>query len=287
MIIKKRFSKIPAFIVESQLQDELTKDLYLCELTELLLSKNSILEQKTPLENYLLLYCTKGELLLTIASDRVWLRQEQFCIIPKDFQYRFQVGEIEPTALLQCYFNGSKVKMMEQEFTVVRDLAPSVNNRVANRKMIFDELFANLTRGYNNANMHYINFTFGHLLATFVFASRTGDDILSEENPMVQKLIRYMEQNSDKKLTLNDLAQESGYSITYLSTIFRRVTNYSPLSYFAHLKISRSCEMLDQTKLKIKQIAFSLGYTDAYYFSKDFQKKMGISPRAYRQRMKQ
>ncbi|WP_163712451.1 helix-turn-helix domain-containing protein [Mangrovibacterium lignilyticum] len=287
MIIKRRFSKVPDVILSAQRHDELTLDLYLCELTELLMGKQTIHKQLTPLNDYLLIYCTKGHLLLSIASDRVWMQKEQFCIIPKGFQYHFEVGESEPTNVFLCYFNGSKTKILEKEFTAVRDLVPSVNNLVANRKMLFDELFANLSRGYNNANMHYINFTFAHLLATFVFASRTGDDLLTEENPMVQNLISFMEQNIEKKMTLNDFAHESGYSITYLSTIFRRVTNYSPLSYFSHLKISKACEYLDQTSMKIKQIAYKMGYTDAYYFSKDFQKKMGLSPRAYRQRLKQ
>jgi YesN/AraC family two-component response regulator len=133
--------------------------------------------------------------------------------------------------------------------------------------------------------MHYINFTFAHLLATFIFASKTSDDIFIEENPVVQKTIKFMELNIDKKLSLRDIADEVGYSQTYLSTIFKKETNYSPISYFSHLKITKACEFLDQTKQKIKEIAFMLGYSDPYYFSKDFQKKMGISPRNYRKRI--
>ena len=286
MIVKKRFVKLPHVIIEAQKADPLTQDLYLCELSELLFSKKSAWEQNNPLENHLLLYCTKGECTLKIATDEVLLLQNQFCIIPQGFSFILNVGKTEPTIFITCQFNGTKSKILEQEFTVVRDLVPSINNRVANRKMLFDEIFNNLSRGYLNANMHYINFTFSHLLATFVFASKNSDDILVEENPMIQQTIRFMEQNIDKKLSLKDIASEVGYSITYLSTIFRKETNYSPLSYFSHLKITKACEYLDQTKLKIKQVAFMLGYSDPYYFSKDFQKKMGVSPRNYRKRIK-
>ncbi|WP_423128157.1 helix-turn-helix domain-containing protein [Gaoshiqia sp. Z1-71] len=286
MIVKKRFVKLPPFIVEGQTVDPLTKDLYLCELSELLFGKHAVMEETTPLRNHLLLYCIKGGCHLKIASDDVVLAPEQFCIIPNGFTYKLISGPTEPTILFFCQFNGSKSKILEQEFTVVRDLIPSVNNRVANRKMLIDELFINLSRGYLYANMHYVNFTFTHLLATFVFASKTSEDIQVEDNPLIQKTIRFMEQNIDRKLSLQEIADETGFSVTYLSTIFRKETNYSPLSYFSHLKITRSCEYLDQTKLKVKQIAFLLGYSDPYYFSKDFQKKMGISPRAYRQRVK-
>ena len=286
MIIQKRVVKLSPSTIEAQKSDPLTSDLYMCELNELLISRNTLWNTNEKLENHLLIYCTKGDCELTISEDKVAMKHDQFCIIPQGFLFKMKIGNTDPTMFLTCEFNGAKSKILEREFSVVRDLMPSINNRVANRKMLFDELFNNSSRGYLDANMHYINFTFSHLLATFVFASRTSDDILIEENTVVQKTILFMEQNIDKKLTLHEIADEVGYSVTYLSTIFKNETNYSPISYFSHLKISKSCEYLDQSKMKIKEIAFLLGYSDPYYFSKDFQKKMGVSPRNYRKRVR-
>lgn len=67
---------------------------------------------------------------------------------------------------------------MSQEFLVVRNLVPSVNNLVAIREMLFEDIFNNLSKGFNNQNMEYINFCFGHLLATFIYANRTSDDLM-------------------------------------------------------------------------------------------------------------
>jgi transcriptional regulator GlxA family with amidase domain len=108
---------------------------------------------------------------------------------------------------------------------------------------------------------------------------------MEEQNPAITRAIAYMEQNLNKKLVLEELAEEAGYSASYFTTLFRKVTGYSPLSYFAHLKINKACEHLDFTKMKIKEISFLMGYSDPYYFSKDFQKKMGLSPRNYRRRI--
>lgn len=79
--------------------------------------------------------------------------------------------------------------------------------------------------------------------------------------------------------------EAAGYSPSYLTTLLRKKTGYSPSSYFSHLKITKACEYLDFSKVKIKEISFLIGYSDPYYFSKDFQKKMGISPRNYRKRV--
>jgi transcriptional regulator GlxA family with amidase domain len=108
---------------------------------------------------------------------------------------------------------------------------------------------------------------------------------MEEQNPGVSRAIQFMEQNLNKRLTLEEIAGEAGYSPSYLTTIFRKKTGYSPLSYFSHLKISKACEYLDFSKMKIKEIAFLMGYSDPYYFSKDFQKKIGLSPRNYRNRV--
>jgi AraC-like DNA-binding protein len=151
--------------------------------------------------------------------------------------------------------------------------------------MLFDELFNNLIKGFYNANYLYINLCFGHLLATFIYASRTSEDMIEEQNPGISRAIQFMEQNLSKKLSLDEIAEEAGYSPSYLTTLFHKKTGYSPLSYFSHLKITKSCEYLDFSKLKIKEISFLMGYSDPYYFSKDFQKKIGLSPGKYRKRI--
>lgn len=285
MITQKRFFQIPSYILAEQQKNPLTQDLYLCQLAELSISPGTLWIENARLENHLLIYCTKGGGILNIAGDSVPVNANQYCIIPENFEFRMQSIARDSSAFFACKFNGTKSKMMENDFTVVRDLMPSVNNLVANRQMLFDELFNNLNKGFYNANYVYINLTFGHLLATFLYASKTSDDLMEEQNPAITRAIHFMEQNISRKLSLKQIADESGYSQTYLTTLFHRKTGYSPLSYFSHLKISRACEYLDHSRLKIKEISFQLGYSDAYYFSKDFLKRMGMSPKKYRNRL--
>jgi len=285
MIKELKYFRIPAALIEQQKKNPLTRDLYLTEAGEIVVEQGTIWGSSQNLNNYLLVYCAKGNGIVQIYKEQIPVTSEQFFIIPKGevFKY-YSVLNVNSRFLMAC-FDGKKARQLGKEFALVRNLIPSVNNMVANREMLFDEIFNNLSKGFHDENLEYVNFCFGHLLATFVYANKTSDDIADESNPIVRRAINYLGKNLDKKLTLKKLANEVGYSPTYLTTIFKKETNYSPISYFSHLKILKACEFLDYTNMKVKEISFNLGYTDPYYFTKDFKKKMGLSPRQYRNRV--
>lgn len=286
MLVKKRHYKLPPELVDIQKHNMLTSDLYICELAEVIIDGDTI-ENTSGIENHLLFFCSKGKAKLTIANDQVPIGQNQFCILPQGFKFKLEVDKRITSVFFICYFNGNKVAELSKNFSVVRDVIQPVNNMVANRSMLFDEIFNNLGKGFYNFNIEYVCFCFGHLLATFIYAHKTSEDIQDEQNPVISRTLLFLEQNLEKKLSLKTISDEAGLSPTYLSTIFKRSTGYSPLSYFSHLKIMQACEYLDHSRLKIKEIAFKLGYSDPYYFSKDFIKRMGISPKKYRNRFLQ
>jgi AraC-like DNA-binding protein len=63
---------------------------------------------------------------------------------------------------------------------------------------------------------------------------------------------------------------------------YKALTGTTPINHFIQLKIERACHLLDVTNKGIKEIAWAVGYEDAYYFSRIFRKVMGISPSQYR-----
>ncbi|NQU86293.1 MAG: helix-turn-helix transcriptional regulator [Mariniphaga sp.] len=285
MIHEIKYFSLPIPLIEEQKVNPLTKDLWLIEIGEIMVGKGTIWDPGFLDDKNMLIYCTTGQGIIQISNEQIPISDEQFIIIPQKNHIKYYSVIDKNSDLFIACFNGRKTRYFSNEFSVVRNLIPSVNNMVANREMLFDEIFNNLSKGFHDENFEYINFCFGHLLATFIFAHKTSEDLAYETNPVVRHAIDYLSKNLDKKLTLQQISNKVGYSPTYFTTIFRKVTGYSPLSYFSHLKILKACEFLDYTNIKIKEISFKLGYTDPYYFSKDFSKRMGLSPRHYRYRV--
>lgn len=286
MVNELRYFRLPEALINEQRKNPAARDLYLTETGELEVEEGTIWDSEGKTADNLLAYCTKGEGIVLLVGEQVPVSGDQFFIVPGGETFKYYSVLNTKSRFLIARFNGKISHHISHGFSVVRNLVPSVNNMVANREMLFDEIFNNLSKGFYNQNIEYINFCFGHLLATFIYANRTSDDLADESSPAVRRAIHFLEKNLHKKLTLHQISREAGYSPTYFTTLFRKETNYAPLSYFSHLKVLKACEFLDYTRMKVKEISFQLGYSDPYYFTRDFKKKMGMSPRQYRNRIR-
>ena len=88
----------------------------------------------------------------------------------------------------------------------------------------------------------------------------------------------------DSETTLQAAAAQVGLSPSRLAHLFTAQMSESPAQFLERERIQRACQLLDVTAQPIHEIAYSVGYTDAFYFSARFKKRMGQNPRAFRQR---
>ena len=104
-------------------------------------------------------------------------------------------------------------------------------------------------------------------------------------NPLAEKARRYVLNNIESNISLQDTAEHVGVSAGYLSTIFKREYNQSFVDFVNATKIEHACRLLEEKELMVMEIAYRLGYENAYYFSKVFRKYMGMSPTDYQRRV--
>ena len=129
------------------------------------------------------------------------------------------------------------------------------------------------------------HFYLGTLRYVQQFRNAASDGQTEDEN-IIELSIHYMKENMEKHLSLQDIADQIGYSPSHFSMLFKKRTGHSPLTYFNLLKIQQACLLLDTTDMKINQICYKIGIEDTYYFSRLFSKMMGMSPREYRKSTK-
>lgn len=83
-------------------------------------------------------------------------------------------------------------------------------------------------------------------------------------------------------LSLESLATEIGCSPNHLSKIFHRATGERIVEHINRLRIQSAIDALSRTRLTIKTISASCGFSDANYFARVFRQAIGRSPQQYR-----
>lgn len=129
---------------------------------------------------------------------------------------------------------------------------------------------------------------FEHLIATQTsqIVARVLTAIQQQSNRLADEIIqraccRIMEQ-FDQAIDMNQLAQESGMSLSGFRKKFTQTTGLPPGQYIQQIRLNKAGELLRQTDHSIGDIALQLGFENIYYFSRLFKQKTGCAPSAYR-----
>ena len=99
----------------------------------------------------------------------------------------------------------------------------------------------------------------------------------------LRKAERYIWENYTRKISLQEIADASGLSAPYFSTIFKEEMGENLSNYLNRLRVEKAAAMLATTNLPISEIAAACGFEDQSWFSKIFKNNTGFTPAKYRE----
>lgn len=94
--------------------------------------------------------------------------------------------------------------------------------------------------------------------------------------------LKYIDENLAEPLSLEAIADVTGYSLSHFKSKFRSEVGQTPAAYITTGKIERAKEALEHSDSSITDIAYNLGWSSSNYFCAVFKKLTGISPLQYR-----
>lgn len=100
----------------------------------------------------------------------------------------------------------------------------------------------------------------------------------------IGEALSHLERNIHRDVNLEELASIAQMSERSFSRVFQSATGTSPLAWTIAQRINRACHLLRHTDRRVTEIAFDVGFNDSNYFTRQFRKSTGLSPRAYRLR---
>lgn len=227
-------------------------------------------KKATSSQHYFLAYIDSGSGILEYGDKQFFIKRGQTVFIHKNNSYKIKSDFNNPMIAKKIIFSCSYLSEMIDSFfirTGVYDV-DSINS--------FKNLIITTTWQKDTAMVYSLLNHIHHIIS----------DIAALSNPFPQTVPSLIKNELDsclyEKCDLKLIAEKINVSKYSLIKIFKDNYHVTPYQYLLNSKINASKEFLKMSTLTIKSIAYTLSFTDEYYFSFIFKQKTGMTPSEYR-----
>lgn len=145
---------------------------------------------------------------------------------------------------------------------------------------VLQEIIRHFQQYLKDDELQRLSFIFKLLHHLSVEASSRKLSTITPVN-WIQKSKQYMDTHYTEDITVRDVAKYIGVHRSHFTKEFVNEFGITPVQYLLSLKMNRAKEMLSEKSFSITEIAYSLGYSDLYSFSRAFKNFFGVSPTKY------
>ncbi|VBB47989.1 conserved hypothetical protein [uncultured Paludibacter sp.] len=132
------------------------------------------------------------------------------------------------------------------------------------------------------SSQQYLSGIVFHILGMILYFSHNKDLDSNEFGQIIERAKIIMLENVNNKINIQELSTNLGTSYSWFRKTFKDYTGYSPAHYFQELKLRKAKELLAETSIPIKEIAYELNFSSYEYFLSFFKKRVGCTPLEYR-----
>lgn len=119
------------------------------------------------------------------------------------------------------------------------------------------------------------------LLSTLPKAGHKAQVLSSQSAKNYAKIVKILENNIDKRLSVSDIARLANMSEINLKKTFSKYAGTGVIAYFTELKINAAITLI-RGGASVKECAMSLGFDNQNYFSATFKRVTGKRPSEYK-----
>ena len=108
------------------------------------------------------------------------------------------------------------------------------------------------------------------------------NEIQIDYKKRINQVFRYIDENLEKDLSLDSIAEIAFYSPFHFHRIFKAITQETLNEYITRIRIEKSALDLKHKSIGIAEIAHKYGFNASSSFTRTFKKFYGISPTEFR-----
>ena len=203
---------------------------------------------------------------------------------PKEPQVYYYYA-VDKTEVYWVHFTGWKVEeyldryeLPKEEnvfFTGVSPDYPWIYNQIIRELQLQRENYEDMIRLF----LRHIFLTINRYIKE---GKQTKNDAIND----IERAVHYFNENYSKPISIEQYASEHLMSVNWFIHNFKNVMKAPPMQYIVSLRIAAAKGYLENSNKNITEIANTVGYDNALYFSRLFRKYTGVTPSEYRKQSK-
>lgn len=216
-----------------------------------------------------LFYCEKGQVYFSegvITPGQIW-------IYPPSVPQKYTVYIHDGTVYRYLHFTGSDMERL------LLSLGIELSTPIAVRGDGFAKVFEEIQNSMLDDSVLSALRAEYHTLHLLSILAKHG---ASYKSNMMKQVTDYMEHSFVSAYDAKRYADMLKVSVSRFNHMFKQCVGMPPYAYYISLRMANACSLLEETDLKIQDIAKKCGYEDALYFTQVFKKSVGSAPSAYR-----
>ena len=244
-----------------------------------------------------IVYVLSGSIILKSGYYTYTLKQgDMFILNDRDMHSLERTDEDNMVMMLQMdlsYFERYYPDLRDQFFVVDKEEDKEENLSVL--RNIMAEIMMEILQkgqGYEHKVIESTHNLISCLISDFCYVVNEDGKFQNETGGKTSKILAgrlnrimdYMYENYERKLTLSEIAENEKLSIYYLSHIIKEATGLSFQDLLSYIRVEESERLLLESGKKIGAIAEEMGFSAVRYYIKHFEQWFGMHPLEYRKR---
>jgi len=225
-------------------------------------------------EDWSLYYCEAGRLCIeegSLSSGELW-------IYPPGVPQKYRLYCRDRTAYRFLHFTGTDMEELLTELGI--PVCRVLDVKIGNIAGILENIQSWTKESGAVAALN------GEYLTLQLLSRLAGSCSGLREVNMMKRITDHMEHSFQEEYDGGRYAEMLRVSVSRFHHLFKECLGIAPYAYYTRLRMANACGLLEETELKVGQIAEKCGYQDPMYFAQAFRKAVGMSPTEYRKRHK-
>ena len=234
------------------------------------------------LKEYQLIYVTGGEGFFESAGCQKKITAGTLILLFPDEWHRFKP---DPKTGWDEFWVGFRGPIMEQivkqEFFQPKNpiWQIGVHEKIINLLLEIIEITKEEKTGYQPLVSGIVLHLLGQAHALAKQRSYKKEDVTES---VINKARIIFRTHLDQPVSIEKVAAELNVSYAWFRKAFKLFTGIAPNQYLLQLKMEKAKRLLSENSGSIKEVAYALNFESAFYFSKLFKEKTGMSPERFR-----